>query len=263
MKITKKVKKGFTLIELLVVIAIMGALGAVGYVAILSFSNSGAKQAAKQNIGQLVTAAKAFQSTYNTFPCDSTADRLEGRIGSNGELKGDTANPYFRQLFAKKDTVKESTFFAELPGILEGDEKVANGECLRPGENAFAYVTQKVAATDTAKTKPGNRRKAKDAAAPQRQAITSGPLFFCCVDRNLTGPVTGDQLTFDMEAFKGYAIVANTDNSTVDLDDESLVADPANEAIGRISPDFEVKVFGENSQGESKASLYEILPPAR
>lgn len=258
MKITKKVKKGFTLIELLVVIAIMGALGAVGYVAILSFSNSGDKQAAKQNIGQVGKAMKAFSGTYNSFPCDSTAGRVENKVGNNGELTGETSNPYFRQLFAKKNTVKEATFYAALPGIAEGDEKIENGECLKPGENAFAYVMMKATTDDTTTSKPGQKKKQQNAAVPQRQAITSGPLLFCCVDRNLKGPVSAEQLTFDMEGFKGYGIVYNTDDSTTDLDEESLIADEANDTIGRIDPNFEAKVFGENKQ-----SLYEILPPAR
>jgi hypothetical protein len=180
-----------------------------------------------------------------------------------GELKGETSNPYFRQLFAKKGIVNEATFYAALPGIIEGDEKIANGECLTTGENAFAYVMMKATTADTTTSKPGKKTKQTNAAVPQRQAITSGPLFFCCVDSNLNGPVSGDQLTFDMEGFKGYAIVANTDGSTLDLDDEYLEVDAANEAIGRLHADFVTKIFGENKQGESKADRYEILPPAR
>lgn len=260
MKIIKKVKKGFTLIELLVVIAIMGSLGAVGYVAILAFSNAGDKQAAKENIKQIGTALTEFKKSYSYFPCDDTAESVAGKAESFGELTGDTSNPYFRQLFAKKDAVKEATFFAKIPGMREGDEKIANGECLKPGENAYAYVMQKAQEVEA----PAKGKKNKAAAAtPKRKSVTGGVLLFCCIDSNLTAPVTGDQLTFDMEAFKDYAIAYTVDGSTQDLDDESLTADEANESIGRLTEKSVSKLFGETRSGDSKAHQFEILPPAR
>ena len=256
MKIIKKTKKGFTLVELLVGVAIMGTMGSVF---VTSFSLSGHKQAAKMNIQQVGMAAHAFRATYNTYPCDSSADKVESKVGHLGELKGETSNPYFRQLFAKKGIVNESTFYAALPGIIEGDEKIANGECLTTGENAFAYVMKKKQdSTMYSKAKNGKKMY-----TPQRQAVTKGPLLICCVDRNLTGPVTGEQLTFDLEGFKGYAIVYNTDGATVELEKDAFLINDRTPGIGKHTPDTEAKIFGKNSQGESKASDYEILPPAR
>lgn len=259
MKIIKKTKKGFTLVELLVGVAIMGSMGTIGSFFVTNFSLSGHKQAAKHYISQVGMAAHAFRAEYNTYPCDSTADKVESKVGHLGELKGETSNPYFRQLFAQKHTVDEAMFYAALPGIVEGDEKIENGECLKPGENAFAYVMKKKQDS----TMYSKAKKSKKMYTPQRQAVTSGPLLFCCVDRNLTGPVTGEQLTFDLEGFKGYAIVYNTDCTTVELEKDAFLINDRTQSIGKLTPDTEAKIFGENSQSESKASDYEILPPAR
>ncbi len=255
MKILKKQKKGFTLVELLVGVAIMGSLGSF---LVANFRLSGDKQAAKHNIAQVGMVAHAFRAAYNTYPCDSSADKVESKVGHLGELKGETSNPYFRQLFAQKHTVNEAMFYAALPGIIEGDERLANGECLTTGENAFAYVMKKKQdSTMYSKAKNG-----KKMSTPQRQAVTKGPLLFCCVDRNLTGPVTGEQLTFDLAGFKGYAIVYNTDGATVELEKGAFLINDHTSGIGKLTPDTEAKIFGKNSQGESKASDYEILPPA-
>ena len=126
MKIHKKIRKGFTLVELLVVIAIMASLGAVGYVGVLAFMNAGDKQAAGTNMKQVGTALTNFKRSNGSFPCDQTVSRTEKSAGSYGDLQGDTANDYFRQLFAKRDAIAESNFYAALPGMIEGDNKVAN-----------------------------------------------------------------------------------------------------------------------------------------
>ena len=259
MKIIKKTKKGFTLVELLVGVAIMGSMGTIGSFFVTNFRLSGDKQAAKHYIAQVGMVAHAFRDTYSSFPCDSTAGLVENRVGNHGELTGETSNPYFRQLFAKKGIVKEAMFYAALPGIVEGDENIENGECLKPGENAFAYVMKKK--QDSTMYSKG--KKSKKMYTPQRQAVTSGPLLFCCVDRNLTGPVTGEQLTFDLKGFKGYAIVYNEDGTTVELEKDAFLINDRTQAIGKLTPDTEAKIFGKNSQDESKASDYEILPPAR
>lgn len=254
MKIIKKVKKGFTLIELLVVIAIMASLGAVGYVAILNMSNAGDKQAAKENIKQIGTVLGQFKQQRGSYPCDATAKMVEKRAAKYGELTGDTANPYFRQLFAKKGAVKEATFYAKIgEGMIEGNEAIDNGECLTPGENAFAYVMRKPADAEPAKGKK------KDAEAPTKSPITSGPLLFCCVGK-FTEPVPGDQLTFDMEAFREYAIAYNVDGATIDLDDDFLIPDEGNDSVGRLDEEQITKIFPE---GSNNGANYIILPPAR
>lgn len=262
MKIRTKIRKGFTLIELLVVIAIMASLGAVGYVAILAFSNAGDKQAAKSNIGQVGTVLNQFRQSRGNYPCDATAtQKAVVKAESYGSLTGDTANDYFRQLFCKSGAIEESNFFAKIPNMREGDNKIANGACLEAGENAFAYVMRPAAAEETTAKGGKKNKKAAEAAVPQKMAISSrgsSPLLFCCVKNN--APVAANELTFDMEAFSDYAIMYTTDNKTVDLDDEKLTADDADPSTGRF---VDYDPFPENrATGESSSTGLIVLPPA-
>ena len=202
MKIHKKIRKGFTLVELLVVIAIMASLGAVGYVGVLAFMNAGDKQAAGANMKQVGTALTNFKRSNGSFPCDQTVSRTEKSAGSYGDLQGDTANDYFRQLFAKRDAISEANFYAALPGIIEGDNKIANGECLKPGENAFAYVMRK----------PGDRDESF-------RPVNKGPLAMCGTIPSDT-PTALPNVGFDLEVFGGKACAVTTDGRVIILEED-------------------------------------------
>lgn len=258
MKIRTKIRKGFTLIELLVVIAIMASLGAVGYVAILAFSNAGDKQAAGTNMKQVGTALTNFKKDCGSFPSDDTVGRAERTAGGYGNLQGDTSNDYLRQLFRKKDAIAESNFYAKLPGMIEGDNKIANGACLEPGENAFAYVMRKP--DEAAEAKPGKKSKKKaDVAVATKKAVSKGPVLFCCI-KNPGEPISADELTFDMEPFSNYAIMYTADGQLIALEDEKLAVDENDDTLGRFTEGYDP--FPETGRGESTANRLLVLPPA-
>lgn len=262
MKIRTKIKKGFTLVELLVVIAIMASLGAVGYVGVLAFMNAGDKQAAGANIKQVGTALTNFQRDFGSFPDDQSANSKKMERWSNdcgSELSGDTSNAYLRQLFRKKGAVSEANFYAKLPGMVEGDDKIKGGACLEPGECAFAYVIRKP--DETAEAKPSKRKGAKAAepAGGVKKSVPSRgtcPILFCCIKSD-NQPISGETLTFDMEPFSEYAIMYTTDGKLVALEDEKIEVDEGDTTTGRLHPDY--NPFPEGND----PSKFFILPPAR
>jgi len=261
----KHIKKGFTLVELLVVIAIMGALGAVGYGAILAFMNSGDKQAAETNMSNTGKALTQFSKDNKAFPCDTTADKLQDKAGAFGELQGDTANCYLRQLFAKKDVVEEKNFFAKIgEAYSEGDGNIANGACLEPGENAFAYVMLKAdeSATPKSKAKPAKNKKAaavEITKRPVREA--SAPLMFCCIKHDGATPIPGEELLLDMDPFNEFALVLKANGSVEKLEGDKITVDPNDESVGTFA-EGKTPFPKSRSTGESKAADYIILPPA-
>ena len=225
----KKTKKGFTLIELMVVIAILASLAAVGYGPIMEHMNDGDRQQASQNLGQVQKMLLAFSQDNGSYPCDATADALledENNSEYNfGELKGDKANDYFRQLFYKGNT-QEKTFYAKHAGTKEPDNKVAGGQCLTKGECAFAYVLRK----ESANAEEANGRRS---VAPDNGAA---PLAFTCVPSTRT-PYTGDKLRFNREIFYAHAFMARVDGSVTDLESK-LVEDPEDESKSIYGKDF-------------------------
>ena len=153
----KTCKGGFTLIELMVVIAILATLASIGYGPILDHMNDGDRQKANSNLKQVFTLLQQFKMDNGSYPCDATADRLQEDDDRNfGDLKGDHSNAYFRQLYYKSGVESEKPFYAKLsaPGLniqKEGDEKLADGKALAPGENAMSYVMRRDKQDDNAK----------------------------------------------------------------------------------------------------------------
>jgi prepilin-type N-terminal cleavage/methylation domain-containing protein len=244
---SKTLRKGFTLIELLVVIAILGALAGVSY-GIFSFLNSGAKQAAAENMGQIATALNGFkEKNASRFPGDDTARTYEDKKYEQYALfKGEYSNDYFRQLFAcpqSRKSLDESQFFADIPGVTEGDGDTSQGECLKTGENAFAYVMKY------------DKKKNMNIGVPS--SAKNCPLLFCCVKAD-EGVVDAPDLLIDLAAFDNYAIMYTTNRKVVPLEvDDGL--ETVDESVGKLSED----PFPKNAKDKtSYIGDYKVIPPA-
>lgn len=248
--ITKKNRKGgFTLIELMVVIAILASLAAIGYGPIIDHMNDGERQKANSNLKSVFTLLQQFKMDNTTFPSDPTAERLqeENPDSDFGELKGNTSNAYFRQLFFKNGVESEKPFFAKvavssLNVAKEGDDKLANGQALRPGENAMSYVMRRDLNGENIKL------------AVDKSNV---PLAMCSVYPSKT-PYAGDKVKFDMSSFRGHVFVLSCDGSVADRGDD-IVESETDEDMGELKKDRQL--FPENKRGASTAQRYLVLTP--
>lgn len=244
--ISKK-KGGFTLIELMVVIAILSALAAVGYGPILDHMNDGDRQMAKSNLKTLHTALTQFKNDNGAYPCDATAEVLTEKLGDAyfGELTGDTANPYFRQLIACNPDMGEKPFFAKINcnGKMiqkEGDNKVYNGKALEKLENAFAYVM----------------RVGEEGKKPVSK--TNAPLAFCSVyPQSRNAAYSGSDIKFDMTSFRKHVFMLSGDGSVKDI--KETEENDQDSDMGTVQGGSE-NLFPENKKG-STASQYTVLCP--
>lgn len=247
--IKKNRKGGFTLIELMVVIAILAALASIGYGPILEHMNDGERQKANSNLKSVFTLLQQFKMDNGSFPCDATGERLQEENADRdfGELKGDHSNAYFRQLFYKTGVDSERPFYAKIsaPGLSiqkEGDERIANGQALRPGENAMSYVL---------------RRDPEDDNVKIAVSKSNAPLAMCSVYPSST-PYTGDKLMIDMISFNGHFFVLSCDGSVTDQQD-SIEESQDNEEIGVVKK--EKALFPESKRGKATAPDYLVLTP--
>ncbi len=242
-------KGGFTLIELMVVIAILATLASVGYGPILDHMNDGDRQKANSNLKSVFTLLQQFKMDHGSFPCDATGESLQEENATTdfGELKGDTSNAYFRQLFFKSGVESEKPFFAKLAtsGLNiknEGDEKLANGNALKPGENAMSYVMRKDPQDDKIKVAVNK---------------SNAPLAMCSVFPSKT-PYAGDKIQIDMASFRGHFFVLFCDGSVNDLE-ESVEETEDNDAIGVFKAGK--GIFPETKRGRATAPDHLVLTP--
>lgn len=244
-----KKKKGFTLIELMVVIAILAALAAIGYGPIIDHMNDGDRQMASSNLKSMHTILQGFKTDNGSFPCDSTAERLqEEKPDLNfGPLTGDTSNAYFRQLFYSSSVNSEKPFFAKLSCAgkaiaAEGDGKVANGAALGRGENAMGYIMKKDATEPNVKVGVNK---------------TNAPLAICGVYPSTT-PYDGTAVAYDMSSFRGHVFMLSCDGSVKDLE-KDLEEDDTDDEKGTL-PEAK-NIFPETKKGRSTAGDYVVLSP--
>ncbi len=240
-------KGGFTLVELMVVVAILAALAGMSYGPILDHLNDGDRQVASSNLGQIGKMLLQFKSDHNSYPCDDTAEELQdSKPDYNfGELTGDTANAYFRQILLSQNSSSEKIFFAKLNCAgksisKEGDNKVANGRALERGESAMGYVMRRGA-------DEGTKRGVDD-----RNSTT--PLAICGVypsDR----PHPGDKLVFDNTSFRGHVFVLSCDGSVKDYDD--LEEDENDEDMASMAKN----IFPETTKGKDTSTRHVVLAP--
>ena len=247
-----KKKKGFTLIELMVVIAILAALASIGYGPILDHLNDGDRQKAISNVKSLHTMLQGFKTDNGSYPCDSTAERLqEEKPDLNfGTLTGDTSNAYLRQVYYSSENVSEKPFFAKVNcnGLnvqQEGDEKLANGAALSRNENAMGYVM---------------RKNNDDPAVKDGVTKSNAPLIICGVYPSAT-PYTGDSVVFDGTSFRGHAFVLSCDGSVKDTKDLGMTEDD-NDDTKFILPAGK-SLFPETKKGRSTADDYVVLSPEK
>ncbi|MBQ8376878.1 MAG: prepilin-type N-terminal cleavage/methylation domain-containing protein [Akkermansia sp.] len=245
-------KKGFTLIELMVVIGILAALASIGYGPILDHMNDGDRQKASSNLKSLHTVLQGFKSDNGSYPCDSTAERLqEEKPELNfGTLTGDNSNAYFRQVYYSPSNVSEKPFFAKvscngLNVAVEGDEKLANGAALTRGENAMAYVM---------------RKNSEDPNMKDGVTKSNAPLAICGIYPSAT-PYTGDALAFDGSSFRGHAFLLSCDGSVKDLE-RDLTEDESSDGDKYIMADGK-NIFPETKKGRSTADGYYVLSPEK
>lgn len=247
--IKKNRKGGFTLIELMVVIAILAALASIGYGPIIDHMNDGDRQKASSNLKSLHTILQQFKTDNGSYPCDATADRLmEDKPDYNfGELKGDSANAYFRQVYYTSSNVSEKPFFAKINSngltiSAEGDEKLANGAALSRGENAMAYVV---------------RKNSEDPTIKDGVTKSNAPLALCGVYPSRS-PYSGTDVKFDNSSFRGHVFVLSCDGSVKDLEKE-IEEDENDDTKANLANGK--NLFPETKKGRSTAEQYMVLSP--
>lgn len=247
----KKNRKGFTLIELMVVIAILAALAAIGYGPILDHMNDGDRQMASSNLKSLHTVLQGFKTDHGSYPCDSTAERLqEDSPDLNfGALTGDNSNAYFRQVYYISSNVSEKPFFGKvncngLNVAKEGDEKLANGQALVRGENAMAYVM---------------RKNSEDPNMKDGVTKSNAPLAICGIYPSNT-PYVGDEVAFDGASFRGHAFLLSCDGAVKDLNRD--IKEDENTEDKFIMPTGK-SLFPETKKGRSTADSYYVLSPEK
>ena len=245
-------KKGFTLIELMVVIAILAALASIGYGPILDHLNDGDRQKAMSNVKSLHTMLQGFKTDNGSYPCDSTAERLQDEKPdlNFGALTGDSSNAYFRQVYYSAENVSEKPFFAKvtcngLNVMQEGDEKLANGAALSRNENAMAYVM---------------RKNNEDTSMKDGVTKSNAPLIICGIYPS-NSPYSGDSVVFDNSSFRGHAFVLSCDGSVKDTKDLGMTEDE-NDDTKAVLPSGK-SLFPETKKGRSTADGYLVLSPEK
>lgn len=243
----KSRKGGFTLIELMVVIAILATLGAIGYAPIMDHMNDGDRQMASSNLKTLSTIMQQFKTDNGSYPSDVTAEKLvESQPDYNfGELKGDYANNYFRQIYYTRSNNTEKNFYAKVncagKATKDADDKLANGRALERGENGLAYVMKK---------------DSNDESVKAAVTASNAPLAMTSV-YPADKPYAGDKVVYDNVSFRGHVFVLKGDGSVTDMKDDDLIEDENDDEKSTMRND----IFPETKRGRATANQYYVLSP--
>lgn len=237
MKLRLHRHRGFTLVELLVVVSIIIALAGMSYPVVLSQMWKAEVVKIINNGKQIATALNDFSTTFNSYPDDFTAERIEEdsayRKVDGMALIGDTSNPYYRQLLASGKMETELPFFAKLQTkrgrMIEPDSVIANGGGLTPGENAFGYVM--IDRGDSTMALSGS------SSGGNTPVIVTLP--------NETA--NAGTVSYDQDALRGDVFILRADNSATfkPLDENG----------------FSKEIFLQDNRGRETASEYKVFRP--
>jgi len=144
---------------------------------------------AVSNARQIGLALFEFETSYGSYPDNSTGTTVTENTGSVLTFGGNTANDYFRQLIAAEISQSEAMFYAKTAFSRKPDNVFNTAQnALEAGEVGFGYIMNANLAFSTA----GN---------PARPIVVA-PLAF---------PFQTGQ--FDIDLYDAKAVVLRIDNS--------------------------------------------------
>lgn len=175
--------------ELLVVIVIIAALAGLTAPMVIRQRKKADQTEAVSNARQIGLALFEFETSYGSFPDNSTGTTVTENTGSVLTFGGNTANDYFRQLIAAEISQSEAMFYAKTAFSRKPDNVFNTAQnALEAGEVGFGYIMNANLAFSTA----GN---------PARPIVVA-PLAF---------PFQTGQ--FDLDLYDAKAVVLRIDNS--------------------------------------------------
>ena len=147
MKTNYTQRRGFTLVELLVVIVIIASLAGLTAPMVIRQRKKADATEATNNARQIGLALFEFETEFGSYP--DTATGTTAVLGDDPfapSASVTTAEDAFRQLFIAGITQSEDMFYAKIQGAVKPDGSFDSAtECLKDGENGFAYVMDAIA----------------------------------------------------------------------------------------------------------------------
>lgn len=175
--------------ELLVVIVIIAALAGLTAPMVIRQRKKADQTEAVSNARQIGLALFEFETSYGSFPDQSTGTEVTANTQSVLTFGGNAANDYFRQLIAAEISQSEAMFYAKTAFTKKPDNVFNTAQnALAAGEVGFGYIMNGDLGFSTA----GN---------PARPIVVA-PLAF---------PFSTGQ--FDIDLYDSKAVVLRIDNS--------------------------------------------------
>ncbi len=177
------------MVELLVVIVIIAALAGLTAPMVIRQRKKADQTEAVSNARQIGLALFEFETSYGSFPDQSTGTEVTANTQSVLTFGGNAANDYFRQLIAAEISQSEAMFYAKTAFTKKPDNVFNTAQnALAAGEVGFGYIMNGDLGFSTA----GN---------PARPIVVA-PLAF---------PFSTGQ--FDIDLYDSKAVVLRIDNS--------------------------------------------------
>jgi hypothetical protein len=142
---------------------------------------------ALSNLRQIGLVLTEFEYEFGEYPNENTAQLVTKKYPQHGyELRGNSSNALFRQLFAAELIQTEEIFYAKVKSATKPDGDISPGELLKKGEVAFGFITGLSTKGDPAR-----------------------PIAFC--------PIIPGTERFDPKPFDGKAIILRLDCSVTSV----------------------------------------------